>query len=43
MTDTWDPTQYDKFEREREEFCAATLTRLRAAIRDPASCPAADE
>jgi hypothetical protein len=33
----------ERFEREREEFCAATLTRLRAAIRDPASCPAADE
>jgi hypothetical protein len=24
----------ERFEREREEYCAATLTRLRAAIRD---------
>jgi len=33
----------ERFEREREEYCAATLTRLRAAIWDPASRPAADE
>lgn len=25
----------ERFEREREEYCAETLTRLRAAIRDP--------
>ncbi|EJN11783.1 hypothetical protein PMI42_04796 [Bradyrhizobium sp. YR681] len=25
----------ERFEREREEYCAATLTKLRAAIRDP--------
>ena len=24
----------ERFEREREEYCAETLTRLRAAIRD---------
>ena len=24
----------ERFEREREEYCAATLTKLRAAIRD---------
>lgn len=27
----------ERFEREREEYCAATLARLRAAIRDGAS------
>ena len=26
----------ERFEREREDYCAATLTRLRAAIRDAA-------
>lgn len=26
----------ERFEREREEYCAATLTKLRAAIRDAA-------
>jgi hypothetical protein len=26
--------QQERFEREREEYCAATLTKLRAAIRD---------
>lgn len=30
----------ERFEREREEYCAATLTRLRAAIRDGAPPPA---
>lgn len=30
----------ERFEREREEYCAATLTQLRAAIRDAASPPA---
>jgi hypothetical protein len=30
----------ERFEREREEYCAATLTRLRAALRD-ASDPSA--
>ena len=29
----------ERFEREREEYCAATLTRLRAAIRDPSLRP----
>jgi hypothetical protein len=33
----------ERFEREREEYCAATLTRLRAAIRDPSLRPPADE
>jgi hypothetical protein len=30
----------ERFEREREEYCAATLTKLRAAIRDIAPPPA---
>lgn len=30
----------ERFEREREEYCAATLTKLRASIRDVASPPA---
>ena len=29
----------ERFEREREEYCAATLTKLRAAIRDPSLRP----
>ena len=33
----------ERFEREREEYCAATLTRLRAAIRDPSARPQADK
>jgi hypothetical protein len=33
----------ERFEREREEYCAATLTKLRAAIRDPSLRPSADE
>jgi hypothetical protein len=33
----------ERFEREREEYCAATLTRLRAAIRDVPSRPPADK
>ena len=33
----------ERFEREREEYCAATLTRLRAAIRDPSARPPADQ
>lgn len=33
----------ERFEREREEYCAATLTRLRAEIRNPSSRPAAEE
>ena len=33
----------ERFEREREEYCAATLTRLRAAIRDPSIRPPAEE
>jgi hypothetical protein len=33
----------ERFEREREEYCAATLTRLRAAIRDPSLRPPAEE
>jgi hypothetical protein len=33
----------ERFEREREEYCAATLTRLRAAIRDPSLRPPAQE
>jgi hypothetical protein len=32
----------ERFEREREEYCAATLTRLRAAIRDPSLRPPAE-
>ncbi|MDA9501092.1 hypothetical protein [Bradyrhizobium sp. CCBAU 11357] len=32
----------ERFEREREEYCTATLTKLRAAIRD-ASGPPADK
>ncbi|WP_426407791.1 hypothetical protein [Bradyrhizobium ganzhouense] len=31
----------ERFEREREEYCAATLTKLRAAIRDAAPPPPA--
>jgi hypothetical protein len=30
-----------RFEREREEYCAATLTKLRAAIRDGGQPPSA--
>ena len=30
----------ERFEREREEYCAATMTKLRAAIRDMAPPPA---
>ena len=33
----------ERFEREREEYCAATLTKLRAAIRDPSLRPGADQ
>jgi hypothetical protein len=33
----------ERFEREREEYCAATLTRLRAAIRDPSLRPSAED
>jgi hypothetical protein len=33
----------ERFEREREEYCAATLTKLRAAIRDPSLHPEADK
>lgn len=33
----------ERFEREREEYCAATLTKLRAAIRDPSVRPEADK
>lgn len=33
----------ERFEREREEYCAATLSRLRAAIRDVPSRPPADK
>jgi hypothetical protein len=33
----------ERFEREREEYCASTLTKLRAAIRAPSSRPMADE
>lgn len=33
----------ERFEREREEYCAATLTKLRAAIRDTAPRPAAEK
>ncbi|MGW1421696.1 hypothetical protein ACWAT4_16430 [Bradyrhizobium manausense] len=31
----------ERFEREREEYCAATLIKLRAAIRDPEPRPPA--
>jgi hypothetical protein len=31
----------ERFEREREEYCATTLAKLRAAIRDGASGPSA--
>src|SRR5437588_9825414 len=31
----------ERFEREREEYCAATLTRVRDAIRDGSSLPPA--
>ncbi|WP_158670428.1 hypothetical protein [Bradyrhizobium guangdongense] len=30
----------ERFEREREEYCAATLTKLRTAIRDASGPPA---
>jgi hypothetical protein len=33
----------ERFEREREEYCAATLTKLRAAIRDAAPRPPAEK
>ncbi|WP_426615222.1 hypothetical protein [Bradyrhizobium sp. McL0616] len=33
----------ERFEREREEYCAATLFKLRAAIRDPSTRPPTDE
>jgi hypothetical protein len=33
----------ERFEREREEYCAATLTKLRAAIRDPSPRPPAEK
>lgn len=33
----------ERFEREREEYCAATLTKLRAAIRDPSFRPPAEK
>ena len=33
----------ERFEREREEYCATTLTKLRAAIRDPSLRPSAEE
>ncbi|MBR0858815.1 hypothetical protein [Bradyrhizobium liaoningense] len=32
----------ERFEREREEYCAATLTKLRAAIRDGSPRPPAE-
>jgi len=32
----------ERFEREREEYCAATLTKLRAAIRDASPRPPAE-
>ncbi|WLA62390.1 hypothetical protein [Bradyrhizobium diazoefficiens] len=31
----------ERFEREREEYCAATLTKVRAAIRDAGPPPPA--
>ena len=33
----------ERFEREREEYCAATLTKLRAAIRDASPRPPAEK
>jgi hypothetical protein len=33
----------ERFEREREEYCAATLTKLRAAIRDATPPPPAQK
>lgn len=33
----------ERFEREREEYCAATLTKVRAAIRDPSLRPSAED
>ncbi|RZN12896.1 hypothetical protein CWO91_01895 [Bradyrhizobium genosp. SA-3] len=33
----------ERFEREREEYCTATLTKLCAAIRDPSPRPPADK
>lgn len=33
----------ERFEREREEYCAATLTKLRAAIRDGSPRPPAEK
>jgi hypothetical protein len=33
----------ERFEREREEYCAATLIKLRAAIRDPSLRPPAED
>jgi len=33
----------ERFERERKEYCAATLTKVRAAIRDPSLRPGADK
>ena len=33
----------ERFEREREEYCAATLTKVRAAIRDAAPPPPASK
>jgi hypothetical protein len=33
----------ERFEREREEYCAATLTKLRAAIRDGSPRPPAQK
>jgi hypothetical protein len=33
----------ERFEREREEYCAATLTKLRAAIRDASPRPPAQK
>ncbi|MCK1652304.1 hypothetical protein IVA88_12780 [Bradyrhizobium sp. 149] len=33
----------ERFEREREEYCAATLTKLRAGIRDASPRPPAEK
>ena len=33
----------ERFEREREEYCAATLTKLRAAIENPSVRPPAED
>ncbi|WP_453953605.1 hypothetical protein [Bradyrhizobium sp. USDA 377] len=33
----------ERFEREREEYCAATLTKLRAALRDAGPPPPAEK